>query len=222
MVGQVSALVEWSINLPRPQLEGCRDHQLIYRCLGDTGLWSILQRGVVTGHLIRDFPCDPFSGRNCLPSLQAACTWGHLLQGQRITVHCDNMAIVQSWSNQSTRHPGILHLLWTLFFITAKHSFMVCLVHLPGKLIRIADALSRNQLSLFSALAPQANPQANTSTSRAGRTLCHQMGKLLCRALAPSTLNTYQTRIKRCYDFCSTPPPETTPGYNSNLGTIRD
>ena len=29
----------------------------------------------------------------------AACTWGHLLQGQRITVHCDNMAIVQAWSN---------------------------------------------------------------------------------------------------------------------------
>ena len=89
----------------------------------------------------------------------AACTWGHLLQGQRITVHCDNMAIVQSWSNQSARHPGILHLLRTLFFITAKHSFIVRLVHLPGKLNRIADALSRNRLSLFSALAPQANPQ---------------------------------------------------------------
>ena len=89
----------------------------------------------------------------------AACTWGHLLQGQRITVHCDNMAIVQSWSNQSARHPGILHLLRTLFFVTAKHSFIVRLVHLPGKLNRIADALSRNQLSLFSALAPQANPQ---------------------------------------------------------------
>ena len=55
----------------------------------------------------------------------AACTWGHLLQGQRITVHCDNMAIVQAWSNQWARHPGILHLLRTLFFITAKHSFIV-------------------------------------------------------------------------------------------------
>ena len=87
------------------------------------------------------------------------CTWGHLLQGQRITVHCNNMAIVQSWSNQSARHPGILHLLRKLFFITAKHSFIVRLVHLPGKLNRIADALSRNQLSLFSALAPKANPQ---------------------------------------------------------------
>lgn len=83
-------------------------------------------------------------------------TWGHLLQGQRITVHCTNMAIVQSWSNQSARHPGILHLLRTLFFITAKHSFIVHLVQLPGKLNRI---LSHNQLSLFSALAPQANPQ---------------------------------------------------------------
>ena len=89
----------------------------------------------------------------------AACTWGHLLQGQPINVHCDNMAIVQSWSDQSARHPGILHLLRTLFFVTAKHSFIVRLVHLPGKLNQISDALSRNQLSLFSALAPRANLQ---------------------------------------------------------------
>ena len=88
--------------------------------------------------------------------ITAACTWGHLLQGQPITVHCDNMAIVQSWSDQSARYPGILHLLQTLFFDTAKQSFIVRLVHLSGKLNQIADALSRNQLSLFSALAPQA------------------------------------------------------------------
>ncbi|KAL5515668.1 hypothetical protein EMCRGX_G000869 [Ephydatia muelleri] len=108
----------------------------------------------------------------------AACTWGHLLQGQRITVHCDNMAIVQAWSNQSARHPEILHLLRTLFFITAKHS----------------------------------QPTANTSTSRAGRTLSHQMEKLLRRALAPSTFNTYQTGIKS--------PPQTETSTNHQQGQM--
>ena len=34
----------------------------------------------------------------------AACTWGHLLQGQHITVPCDHMAVVQAWSNQWARH----------------------------------------------------------------------------------------------------------------------
>ena len=91
---------------------------------------------------------------------------GHLLQGQRITVHCDDMAIVLAWSNQSARHPGILHLLRTLFFITAKHGLIVRLVHLPGKLNFIADALSRNQLSLFSALAPQSTPVLSWQSSK--------------------------------------------------------
>ena len=47
----------------------------------------------VTGCLIWSLACSPFSGRSCLPSLQQPAR-GHLLQGQRITVHCDNMTIV--------------------------------------------------------------------------------------------------------------------------------
>ena len=159
---------------------------------------------VVTGHLIRDFPCGPFSGRNCLPSLQQPALGDISCKDNAslctVTTH---VAIVQAWSNQSARHPGILHLLRTLFFITAKHSFIVRLVHLPGTLNRIADALSHNQLSLFSALAPQANPQPTPVPPELAE-LCHQMEKLLCRALAPSIFNTYQTGIKRYYDFCST------------------
>ena len=46
--------------------------------------------------------------------------------------------------------------------------------------------------------------------------------KLLSRALAPSTFNTYETGIRRYYDFCSTPSPKTTPGHSTNSGTIRD
>ena len=75
------------------------------------------------------------------------------------------------------------------------------------------DALSRNQLSLFSALAPQ----ANLSTSSAGRALSRQMEKLLSRALAPSTFNTYQTGIRRYYDFCSTHHRKPLPGTARTL-----
>ena len=87
----------------------------------------------------------------------AALTWGHFLTGQRIRFHCDNLPIVQAWTNQSSRHPGIMDLLRTLFFIAARNNFTVSLVHLPGRLNCIADALSRNQMSRFFSLAPQAN-----------------------------------------------------------------
>ena len=39
MVEQVLALMEWGTNLPRSQLEGCRGHQLIYRCFW--GHWAM-------------------------------------------------------------------------------------------------------------------------------------------------------------------------------------
>ena len=39
--------------------------------------------------------------------MAAALTWGHFLAGQRIRFHCNNLPIVQAWTNQSSRHPGI-------------------------------------------------------------------------------------------------------------------
>ena len=114
----------------------------------------------------------------------AACTCGHL-RGQRITVHC---AIMHAWYNQSAWHQGILHLLRTLFFISAQNIFVVHLVHLPGTLNR---RLSRNKLSHLFALAPQANPLIHTGPTSSGRALGDQMIQFLSKALALSTSTTY-------------------------------
>ena len=170
---------------------------------------------VVTGCLIKSLPCSPFSGRSFLPSLQQPSRGGHLLQGQRITVHCDSIAIVQAWSNQSARHPGILHLLRTLFFITTKHGFIVRLVHLqtephcrcslPPPVITVLCPCPTGQLT------------ANPSTSSAGRALSRQMEKLISRVLAPSTFNMYQTCIRRYYNFCSIHQQKSLPGTARTL-----
>ena len=90
--------------------------------------------------------------------IAAALTWGHLLSGLRIRFHCDNLPIVQAWANQSSKQPGIMELLRLLFLTAAQHSFTVSLVHLPGRLNCIADALSRNLMPRFFSLAPQAHP----------------------------------------------------------------
>lgn len=88
----------------------------------------------------------------------AASTWGHHWSGLRIHFHCDNLPIVQAWARQSSKHPDLMKLLRTLFLVAAQNNFTIRLSHLPGRLNRIADALSRNNLPMFFTLAPQAAP----------------------------------------------------------------
>ena len=90
--------------------------------------------------------------------LAAASTWHHKLAGRRVIFHCDNLAVVQAWSGQSSRDPALMVLLRELFFVPAQSNFTIQLVHVPGKHNVLADALSRDLMSKFFALAPQADP----------------------------------------------------------------
>ena len=51
------------------------------------------------------------------------------------------------------------HMLRCLFFIEAKFCCTITSSHVPGKLNERADALSRNQLTYFFSLTPQAERQ---------------------------------------------------------------
>ena len=88
----------------------------------------------------------------------AAKVWGPQLAKLRVRFNYDNQAIVYAWSGQSSRDVAIMKLLRELFFIAACHNFSVKLVHIPGMHNPLADALSRNLLSRFFSLAPQADP----------------------------------------------------------------
>eukprot|EP00731_Ephydatia_muelleri_P009877 Em0005g463a len=122
-------------------------------------------------------------------------------------VHCDNMEIAQAWSYQSARQPGILHLLRTLFFVSAQHSFIVRLVHLPSKTEPHCRRSFPQPVATIFCPCPTGQPTANSSTSSAGRALSHPMEQLLSRALAPSTSNTYKIRLLKQRLFKSTPSP---------------
>eukprot|EP00731_Ephydatia_muelleri_P033689 Em0035g26a len=115
----------------------------------------------------------------------AALTWGHFLTGQRIRFHCDNLPIVQAWTNQSSRHPGIMDLLRTLQ--TELH----CGRTFPQS----------NVTLLFP--CPPGQPAAHARTSGAGRALEGRLRHLLHRAVAPSTSTTYRAGIRKYYAFCT-------------------
>ena len=111
----------------------------------------------VTGSHTSSYPSALYSGRNYSPYSGSSA---HLGSSPGWTAHQASLrqpAHSPAWTNQSSKHPGIMDLLRTLFFIAARNNVTVSLVHLPGSLNCIADALSRNQMSRFFSLAPQPN-----------------------------------------------------------------
>lgn len=116
------------------------------------GDWQPLQR----------LPCRPIQWQELFVIIAAATIWSSCFRGKRVRFNCDNEAVVMAWRCHSAKHPDLNKLLRQLFFIAAENNFTVALSHTPGRDNDIADALSRNQLTCFHRLTPQANRYPTT------------------------------------------------------------
>ena len=96
--------------------------------------------------------------KELLPIVFAAAIWGHAWTGKSILCHCDNEAVVTIINSGTSKEPEAMALLRCLFFIAARNNLLITAAHLPGSLNQVADALSRNNLPLFSTVYPQADP----------------------------------------------------------------
>ena len=85
--------------------------------------------------------------------------WQRQFSGKRLLFHCDNNAVVNIWSADSSRSPEIMSIIRKLFYIAAKNEFTVNVQHIPGTSNLLADSLSRLQVQKFLQLAPVADKQ---------------------------------------------------------------
>ena len=94
-------------------------------------------------------------------TVMAVHTWGVLWQGQKILIHCDNLAIVTIWELGSTRAKETMALICLLYYCAARYNIniILCIVHIVGVNSVIANCLSQNK---FWQLAPLANPTPDT------------------------------------------------------------
>ena len=69
--------------------------------------------------------------------------------------HSDNMAFVSVLVNQAAKDEKMNHVLRTMFFYAAYYKFHFSAEHVPGVLNVAADALSLDNVTLFSHLVPQ-------------------------------------------------------------------
>lgn len=88
--------------------------------------------------------------------MMAAAVWGRHWIGKRVVFHCDNMAVVSVVRSGMARDPGLMHLLRCLHFCAAEAGFEVSATHIEGRRNLAADALSRDRVTEFLSLVPQA------------------------------------------------------------------
>ena len=72
--------------------------------------------------------------------------------------HVDNEGAVAVLNSGSSKERQIMHVMRSLFFIVAHYQISLRACHVPGAQNEIADAISRDNLSLFFSLLQAANP----------------------------------------------------------------
>jgi hypothetical protein len=94
---------------------------------------------------------------------RAAATWGSSWRGKHVLLHSDCMPVVLAWRKGDSPEPQMAALLRTLWFLCAKHDFMLTVQHIAGVDNVCADLLSRGQIAAFLALLPPHSPSQTTS-----------------------------------------------------------
>lgn len=146
----------------QPHWESSLDLDLYTDASGSLGFGAYFQGSWFCGTWSKQQLLQSIQWKELFAILAAAATWGKLWHRKRILIHCDNQAIVQIWQTKKPKHKALTKLCRKLFFLAAKNNYTVNLKHIPGSSNELADALSRQQVSRFHNLAPEADREATT------------------------------------------------------------
>ena len=96
--------------------------------------------------------------KELVPVVVVSAIWGKSWHHKHVCFHTNNMAIVAILQNWSAKNRVAHYLLRCFYFYTAYFQFNYSVAHIPGVLNVAVDALSRDNITLFSSLVPQATP----------------------------------------------------------------
>ena len=95
--------------------------------------------------------------KELVPVVIAAALYGKEWSGKVVLFKVDNMAVVNIIADIYSREPHLIHLVRLLIFFASLHSFWFAPEHILGLANDLADALSRDNTSLFLSQVPQAS-----------------------------------------------------------------
>ena len=76
-----------------------------------------------------------------------------------MVIYSDNQVVVQVVNSGYSKDKELMHLIQCMFFFRAYWGFKLRVEHVTGEQNVAADVISRNNLSLFSQVLPEAAPQ---------------------------------------------------------------
>ena len=94
--------------------------------------------------------------KELLPIVLSCAAWGHSWKGKSVKCLCDNAAVVAIINSGRSKVDKAMHLMRCLTFFLAHYGTNIFAEHLPGKDNIAADALSRDNLTLFHQQVPRA------------------------------------------------------------------
>lgn len=100
--------------------------------------------------------------KEMVPVVISAAIWGSVWSGKTVRLLCDNMAVIHIVNHGTSKNQEAMHLARCLAFIAGKFDFHMEALHIKGADNILADALSRDNLSLFRSLYPQADREASS------------------------------------------------------------
>ena len=126
-----------------------------------SGSWGCGAYGVSLKWCSRLQPL-PIATKELIPVILAAAMWGKHWTGKIVLFKVDNTAVVEAINATFCKDLHLMHLIRLLVFFAAYHNFWFHAAHIAGRDNRLADALSRNNISFFSSQVPQPLPQPST------------------------------------------------------------
>ena len=77
-------------------------------------------------------------------------TWGKYMKNKKCTVYCDNMAVVNAYTNHKIQNPFLMACVRSVWLIYAVNNIKLHINHIKGKENTYADILSRWQAYFYS------------------------------------------------------------------------
>ena len=97
--------------------------------------------------------------KELIPIILACDAWGSSWHGQQVLCHCDNQVVVACLRSRTSKDRGLMHLLRCLVFVEAHTQCFLHPTYIDTKANHLADALSRDHLSVFLSKVPGVDPQ---------------------------------------------------------------
>ena len=153
-------LEHWNgVSMFPPSCDDTPDHHLFTDVAGvvGCGAWS-------GSHWFQYLWSEVFAERSIAakalpPIVVARIVCGPNWRHQRVLAHCDNQSLVDVVNSGYSKDAHLMHLLRSLFFITAHLQVSLTAVRIPGDDNIGADAISRDNL-LFHSQVPISHPSA--------------------------------------------------------------